>query len=95
MRSLTNSNYDEGYPRYLKSSPNSDDFAEVGSGEEFKLRHVLAPFKLVFRNSRTWPGGVLCQGEVCNGEGITCHIVPTWTRPVEKQSTHATPSRVS
>ena len=40
--------------------------------EDFELRYVLAPGKLVFRNSGIWAGGFVYEGVVLySGEGIS------------------------
>ena len=56
-------NYDKGYLGYLSSGPNSAGVWELGSGEKFQLRCVLAPFKVVLRNSGIWAGGFCIRGK--------------------------------
>ena len=34
IKKIPNPNHDAGYLGYLRGSPNSDEFGEVGSGEE-------------------------------------------------------------
>ena len=64
MKKILNPNYDEGYLGYPKSSPDSAEFGEVGSGEELELRYALAPFTVtvVYRNSWIWARVVLILG---------------------------------
>ena len=60
IKEMPNSYHDEVY--LLKSSPNSDGFWGVGSGEEFKLRYVLAPFEYVLGKFWIWAGGFDIRG---------------------------------
>ena len=49
----------------------SAGFWEVGSGEEFKLRYLLATFKYVFRKLWIWAGEILIIGRFCiRGKGL-------------------------
>ena len=62
IKEIPNSYCDEGCPRLLKKSPNADGSLGVGSGEEVKLRYVLAPFTYVSGKFWIWAGGVLIMG---------------------------------
>ena len=54
INEIPNYDHDEGCLRYLKNNPNSDGFWKGGSGEEFELRYVSAPFEPVFSKFWIW-----------------------------------------
>ena len=56
------------------STYDEDVFGEVRLGETFELRHVMAPFQLIFRRFWIWTSRVFVSGDGFSGAGDCIHI---------------------